>query len=80
MCTHLRKVQSEVDNVLTSVETRVQDAVLTAIENLVILEWNWPRSQPMRLQDKVWTVLYWNRNREIFKVISEAYEWPLLEE
>ena len=30
------KVRSEVDNVMTSVETRVQDAVLTAIENLVI--------------------------------------------
>ena len=31
------KVQNEVDNVMTSVETRVQDAVLTAIEILVIL-------------------------------------------
>ena len=30
------KVRSEVDNVLTTVETRVEDAVLTAIENLVI--------------------------------------------
>ena len=30
------KVGSEVDNVVTSVETRVQDAVVTAIENLVI--------------------------------------------
>ena len=30
------KVRSEVDNVITSVETRVQDAVLTAIGNLVI--------------------------------------------
>ena len=30
------KVRSEVDNVMTSVETNVQDAVLTAIENLVI--------------------------------------------
>ena len=29
-------VRSEVDNVMTSVKTRVQDAVLTAIENLVI--------------------------------------------
>ena len=29
-------VQSEVDNVMISVETRVQDAVLTAIEKLVI--------------------------------------------
>ena len=28
-------MQSEVDNVMTSVKTRVQDAVLTAIENLV---------------------------------------------
>ena len=39
--THLRKniankVRSEVDNVITLVETRVLDAVLTAIENLVI--------------------------------------------
>ena len=31
------KVRSEMDNVMTSVETRIQDAVLTAIENLVIL-------------------------------------------
>ena len=30
------KVQSKVDNVLKSVETRVQDAVLTAIGKLVI--------------------------------------------
>ena len=30
------KVRSEVDSVLTSVETGVQDAILTAIENLVI--------------------------------------------
>ena len=30
------KVRSEVDNVITSVETRVQDVVLTAIEDLVI--------------------------------------------
>ena len=29
------KIRSEVDNVLTSVETGVQDAVLTAIENLL---------------------------------------------
>ena len=29
------KIRSEVDNVMTSVETGVQDAVLTAIENLV---------------------------------------------
>ena len=32
----VNKVRSEVDNVMTSVETRVQDKVLTAIENLVI--------------------------------------------
>ena len=30
------KVRSEVDNVLTSVETRIQDALLTAVEFLVI--------------------------------------------
>ena len=30
------KVRSEVDCVMTAVETRVQDAVLTALENLVI--------------------------------------------
>ena len=30
------KIRSEVDDVLTSVETRAQDAVLTATENLVI--------------------------------------------
>ena len=30
------KVRSEVDSVMTMVETRVQDAVMTAIENLVI--------------------------------------------
>ena len=32
----VRKVQNEVDSVMTTVETRVQGAVLTAIENLVI--------------------------------------------
>ena len=40
MCTHfgniVSKVRSEVDNVMTSVETKVQDAVLTAIENFII--------------------------------------------
>ena len=30
------KVRNEVDNVMTTVETRVQDVVLTAIENLMI--------------------------------------------
>ena len=30
------KVRSEPDNVLTSVKTRVKDAVMTEIENLVI--------------------------------------------
>ena len=30
------EVRSEVDSVMTAVETRVQDPVLTAIENLVI--------------------------------------------
>ena len=30
------KVRSEVNSVMTTVETRVQDAVLTAIENLLI--------------------------------------------
>ena len=33
----LNKVRSEVDNVMTTLETRTQDAVLTEIENLVIL-------------------------------------------
>ena len=32
----VKKVRREVDNLMTSVETRIQDAVLTAIENLVI--------------------------------------------
>ena len=40
------EVRSEVDNAMTSVKTRVQDAVLTAIENSVIFRWidgwNWP--------------------------------------
>ena len=31
----VNKVRCEVDNLMTSVETRVQDAVLTAMENLV---------------------------------------------
>ena len=30
------KIRSEVDSLMTTVETRTQDAVLTAIENLVI--------------------------------------------
>ena len=30
------KVRSEVDNVMTTVETRIQDALLTAMENLEI--------------------------------------------
>ena len=33
----IRKVRSEVDSVMTTVGTRVQDAVLTAIENMVLL-------------------------------------------
>ena len=33
---HCYKVRSEVDSVITTDETRVQDAVLTTIENLVI--------------------------------------------
>ena len=33
---NLSKVRSVVDNVMTSVETRIYDAVLTAIESLLI--------------------------------------------
>ena len=33
---NVSKVRSEVDNVMTSVETTVQDAVLIAIENFII--------------------------------------------
>ena len=36
MHTLVSKVPSEVDNVITSVVTKTQDAVMTAIENLVI--------------------------------------------
>ena len=32
----VKKVRSEVVNVITSVETKVQEAVMTVIENLVI--------------------------------------------
>ena len=32
----VNKVRSEVDNVMTTVKTRIQDAVLIAIKNLVI--------------------------------------------
>ena len=42
----VNKVRNEVDNAMTSVKTRFQDAVLTAIENSVIFGWidgwNWP--------------------------------------
>ena len=33
---YVSKVRSEVNNVMTTVETRVQEAVLTVVENLVI--------------------------------------------
>ena len=32
----VRKVRSEVDSVMSAVETKVQDAVMTAVESLVI--------------------------------------------
>ena len=35
------KVRSEVDSVMTAVETRVQDAVLTATKKWYFLERNW---------------------------------------
>ena len=35
------KVRSQVDNVMTSVETRVQDTVVTAVENLAISRVEW---------------------------------------
>ena len=50
----------------------LQDALLTAIENLVLPRV--PRNQPMHLQDGVLTVIYWNLTREIFRVTSKTYK------
>ena len=71
------KLWNEVDSVITTVETKVQDAVLTAIENLVIPECNWPWYRPMCFQEGVLTVTYWKLTRGIVRVISKAYNWPL---
>ena len=35
------KARSEVHNMMTTAKFKIQDAVLTAIDNLLILEWNW---------------------------------------
>ena len=66
------KVRSEMDNVTASVETRIPDAVLTAIENLVI-----PRVEFVMMSanaPSVLSVMYWPLIRRIFWVILTAYE------
>ena len=68
------KVQNEVDNVMTTVKTRIQDAVLTAIECLVIPRVELARNQPMRHHDGVLTVMYWNLIRWIFWVKLKTYK------
>ena len=47
----VNRVQNEVDEVMTTVETRVQDALLTARENLVVPRVELVMNQRMRLQD-----------------------------
>ena len=70
------KVGSEEDKVIKTVKTRVQDAVLTAIEVLVI-----PTVQlAMKLADaspgRVLTVTYCNLTKVIFRLKSKAYRRP----
>ena len=74
------KVRSEVDSVMTTVETRVQDAVLTAIENLVRarveLAMNSANVSSGRSVDG--SVL--ELDQRDFSGILKAYKWPLLAE
>ena len=70
------KVRSEVDNVMTSVEIRVQYALLTARENLVIPRLELALKSTNAYSDEKTMVLYWNLIRGIFRVISKAYKWP----
>ena len=68
------KVRIEVDMVMTMVGMRVHDAVLTAIENLVI-----PRVEVAMNSANVstgWSVdgYFWNQIKGIFRVKSKAYK------
>ena len=70
------KVRSEVNNVMTAVETRLQDTVLTAIANIenprVELAMNSVSAPSGRSVDgNVLDLIRW-----IFWVISKAYKWP----
>ena len=60
------KVRSEVDNVMTSVETRVQDALLTAIEKLVISRVEFAVKAANAPSEWLLTVMYCNQIRRIF--------------
>ena len=63
------KVRSEMDNVLTSVKTRVQDAVLTARKKLVIsrVELATKSTNAPAGRSGVLTVTYWNLIRGFFR-------------
>ena len=70
---YVSKVRSEVNNVMTTVETRVQEAVLTVIENLVItrveLTMKVVNASPgWSVDDNVFELIKW-----IFRVRSKAY-------
>ena len=68
------KVHNEVDSVMTTFETRVQDAVLTAIGNLVI-----PRVELVMKSANAtsgWSldVMYWILTEKISQEMTAAYK------
>ena len=71
------KVRSEVDSVMTVVETRVQDAVLTAVENLPIPGVELAMKSVYASSERGWIVLYWTLTTGIFQDILKALKWLL---
>ena len=67
-------VRSEMDNVMKMVETRVQDAVSTAIENLVTATVELTMKSANASSDGVFAVMYWSQIREFFRVLSKTYK------
>ena len=68
----VNKVPSEVDRVMTKVETRVQDAVLTATENLVIPRVEIAKNSVNATSGYGLVVLCWVLIRENFQGTSKA--------
>ena len=70
----VHKVRSEVVSVMTTVETRVQDAVLTAIENLMIPGTELAMKSVNASSDRFMDTVVLDPDQRVFQQISKAFK------